>query len=300
MGDPVFTPESWGSGAAQPDLSYVDFMDDVEKYLQKVEDKIQEGIDWVWEQWDKSILNKYGKWVSLAAYLAIEHAKNNLEDAIQAIWDKFEEVCEGVWEKIKQLFATPWGLMDLSERYSSAAGLLRGEATLIDRIKRHIQKGWSGDAFVAYSGMTDEQKNALNGLAGGLSTASSACATGAKQIWDIWIALLNYVLDQLNTVLGKIKDATDAGQWVTLEAGVVTSLVGQLLVNVGKLVTTLASFWADNQTVNIAVWNGLNDGKDLAGVVVTGSGDERELSWPQPSPADREDVKDKDAWTHEA
>lgn len=298
MTDPVFTPDSWGSGAAQPDLSYVDFMDDVEKYLGQVQDKIEEGIDWVWEQWDNSIVNKYGRWVSPIAWLAINHAKDNLEDAIDSIWDKFEEVCEGVWEKVRELFATPWGLMDLSERYSEAAGILRGEATLIDRIKRHIQKGWAGDAFVAYGGMTDEQKFALNGMATGLSTASSACATGAQQIWDIWIALLNYVLDQLNTVLGKIKDATDAGQWVTLDSGVVVSLIGQLLVNVGKLVTTLASFWADNQTVNLAVWNGLNDGSDLLGLTVTGSGDQRELNWPALSPADVDDVQDKGAWVN--
>lgn len=294
----VFTPESWGSGPSQNDLSYVHFTDDVEEWLGKVEDKIEEGIDWVWEQWDNSVVNKYGKWVSPALWIAINHAKGNLEDAIEDIWDKFTEVCEGVWEEVRSLFATPWGLMDLSERYSSAAGILRGEATLIDRIKRHIQKGWSGDAFTAYGGMTDEQKNALNGLATGLSTASTACATGAKQIWDIWIALLNYVLDQLNTVLGKIKDATDAGQWVTLEAGVVTSLIGQLLVNVGKLVTKLLSFWADNQTVNLAVWNGLNDGKDLTGVTVSGSGDQRDIDWPGLSPADVGDVKDKDAWEH--
>lgn len=294
----VFTPESWGSGPSQTDLSYVHFTDDVEEWLGKVEDKIEEGIDWVWEQWDNSVVNKYGKWVSPALWLAINHAKGNLEDAIEDIWEKFKEVCEGVWEEVRSLFATPWGLMDLSERYSSAAGILRGEATLIDRIKRHIQKGWSGDAFTAYGGMTDEQKNALNGLAAGLSTASTACATGAKQIWDIWIALLNYVLDQLNTVLGKIKDATDAGQWVTLDAGVVTSLIGQLLVNVGKLVTKLLSFWADNQTVNLAVWNGLNDGKDLTGVTVSGSGDQRDIDWPGLSPADVGDVKDKDAWEH--
>lgn len=294
----VFTPESWGSGPSQTDLSYVHFTDDVEEWLGKVEDKIEEGIDWVWEQWDNSVVNKYGRWVSPALWIAINHAKGNLEDAIEDIWEKFKEVCEGVWEEVRSLFATPWGLMDLSERYSSAAGILRGEATLIDRIKRHIQKGWAGDAFTSYGGMTDEQKNALNGLATGLSTASSACATGAKQIWDIWIALLNYVLDQLNTVLGKIKDATDAGQWVTLDAGVVTSLIGQLLVNVGKLVTKLLSFWADNQTVNLAVWNGLNDGKDLTGVTVSGSGDQRDIDWPGLSPADVGDVKDKDAWEH--
>ncbi len=298
MGDPVFSPESWGSGPSQTDLSYVDFTDDVEEYLEKVQAKIKEGIDWVWDQWDNSIVNKYGKWVSPVAWWAINNAKDNLEDACNSIWDKFEEVCEGVWEKVKELFATPWGLMDMSNQYSSAAGILRGEATLIDRIKRHIQKGWSGDAFVSYGGLTDEQKNALNGLATGLSTASTACATSAKQIWDIWISLLNYVLDQLNTVLGKIKDATDAGQWVTLDAGVVTSLIGQLLVNVGKLVTKLVGFWADNQTVNFAVWNGLNDGKDLTGLTVSGAGDQREINWPTPSPSDTDDVKDKDAWTH--
>lgn len=294
----VFTPESWGSGPSQTDLSYVHFTDDVETYLDKVEEKIREGIDWVWDQWDNSIVNKYGRFVSPIAWWAINNAKDNLEDAIESIWDKFEEVCEGVWEKVRELFATPWGLMDLSERYSSAAGILRGEATLIDRIKRHIEKGWSGDAFTAYAGMTEEQKWALNGLAGGLTTASSACATSAQQIWDVWIAVMNYILDQLDTVLGKIKDATDAGQWVTLDAGVVTSLVGQLLVNVGQLVTQLISFWADNQTVNIAVWNQLNDGSDLRGLTVTGSGDERELNWPDLSPADVEDVQDKDAWTH--
>lgn len=294
----VFTADSWGSGPSQTDLSYVDFTDDVETYLDKVEEKIREGIDWVWDQWDNSIVNKYGRWVSPVAWLAINHAKDNLEDAIESIWDKFEEVCEGVWEKVRELFATPWGLMDLSERYSSAAGVLRSEVTLIDRIKRHIEKGWSGDAFTAYGGMTEEQKWALNGLATGLTSASSACATSAQQIWDVWIAVMNYILDQLDTVLGKIKDATDAGQWVTLDAGVVTSLVGQLLVNVGQLVTQLLSFWADNQTVNIAVWNQLNDGSDLRGLTVTGSGDNRELNWPELSPADVEDVQDKDAWTH--
>ena len=300
MGDPVFTPDSWGSGATQNDMSFVDFKDDVEKYLGQVEDKIQEGIDWVWDQWDNSIVAKYGKFVGLAAYLAIKHAKNKLEDAIEAIWDKFEEVCEGVWEKVKELFATPWGLMDLSGRYSEASGVLQGQATLIDRIKRHIEKGWAGDAFTSYSGVTDEQKAALEGLAGGLSTASSACAAGAQQIWQIWIAVLNYVLDQLNTVLGKIKDATDAGQWVSLESGVVTSLIGELLVNVGKLATQLASFWADNQTVNLAVWNGLNNGNDLPGVVVSGAGDDREVNWPKPSPSDTGDINDKDDWDHVA
>lgn len=294
----VFTPESWGSGPSQFDLSYVHFNDDVEEYLDKVEEQIREGIDWVWDQWDNSIVNKYGRFVSPVAWWAINNAKDNLEDAIDSIWDEFEEVCEGVWEKVRELFATPWGLMDLSERYSSAAGILRGEATLIDRIKRHIQKGWSGDAFTAYGGMTDEQKFALNGIATGLSTASSACATSAQQIWDVWIAVMNYILDQLDTVLGKIKDATDAGQWVTLDAGVVTSLIGQLLVNVGRLVTDLLAFWADNQTVNIAVWNGLNDGKDLLGLTVTGQGDDRELNWPELSPADVDDVQDKDAWTN--
>lgn len=294
----VFTPESWGSGPSQTDLSYVHFNDDVEEYLDKVEEKIREGVDWVWDQWDNSIVNKYGRFVSPVAWWAINNAKDNLEDAIDSIWDEFEEVCEGVWEKVRELFATPWGLMDLSERYSSAAGILRGEATLIDRIKRHIQKGWSGDAFTAYGGMTDEQKFALNGIATGLSTASSACATSAQQIWDVWIAVMNYILDQLDTVLGKIKDATDAGQWVTLDAGVVTSLIGQLLVNVGRLVTDLLAFWADNQTVNIAVWNGLNDGKDLLGLTVTGQGDDRELNWPELSPADVDDVQDKDAWTN--
>lgn len=294
----VFTPESWGSGPSQFDLSYVHFNDDVEEYLDKVEEQIREGIDWVWDQWDNSIVNKYGRFVSPVAWWAINNAKDNLEDAIDSIWDEFEEVCEGVWEKVRELFATPWGLMDLSERYSSAAGILRGEATLIDRIKRHIQKGWSGDAFTAYGGMTDEQKFALNGIATGLSTASSACATSAQQIWDVWIAVMNYILDQLDTVLGKIKDATDAGQWVTLDAGVVTSLIGQLLVNVGRLVTDLLAFWADNQTVNIAVWNGLTDGKDLLGLTVTGQGDDRELNWPELSPADVDDVQDKDAWTN--
>jgi hypothetical protein len=294
----VFTPDSWGSGATQPDLSFVDFSDDVEEYLDKVEEQIREGIDWVWDRWDDSIVNKYGRFVSPIAWWAINNAKDNLEDAIDSIWDEFEKVCEGVWEKVRELFATPWGLMDLSGRYSSAAGILRGEVTLIDRIKRHIEKGWSGDAFTAYGGMTEEQKWALNGLAAGLTTASSACATGAQQIWDIWIAVMNYILDQIDTVLGKIKDATDAGQWVTLDAGVVTSLIGQLLVNVAQLATDLLSFWADNQTVNIAVWNQLNDGADLRGLTVTGRGDDRELHWPDLSPADVEDVQDKDAWTH--
>ena len=166
----------------QYDTSFIDWQDEVERMLETLEEKIQEGVDWVLDQWDGSILDSWLKYTSPAAYAAGKYALSRLEDAIQRIWDEFERILPEVWEQVRRLFATPWGLMDLSERYSEAAGALRDEEIAVERLTRHLQKGWSGDAAAAYAGVAAEQKNAILAVNTGLTSASSACATGARPV----------------------------------------------------------------------------------------------------------------------
>lgn len=273
----------------QNDTSFIDWQDEVQEMLDELEEKIQEGVDWVLDQWDGSILDSWLKYTSPAVYAAGKYAVEKLEEAIQRIWDEFERILPEVWDEVRRLFATPWGLMDLSEKYSEAAGALRDEEIAVDRLTRHIQKGWSGDAATAYNGVALEQKKAILAVNTGLTSASSACATGARQIWETWRAVVDTILNIAGKVVAAIKDGTDAGQWVTLDAGPAIKVIGEVAIEVLRLANKLLGFWADNTTVNLAVWNGLNDG-----LVGLRSGNE----WPNIDSYDRDDVSDKGGWTH--
>lgn len=271
------------------DTSYVDFQDEVQAMLETVRDKIQEGIDWVADQWDGSILDSWLKYTSPAVYAAGKYALSKLEDAFDALWDAFEEAVPKVWEQVRTLFATPWGLMALSEAYSEAAGQLRDEEIAVDRLTRHLQKGWSGDAWTAYNGVATEQKKAILAVNTGLTAASTACAAGAKQIRETWSAVIDTILKLAGQVVSAIKDATDAGQWVTLDAGPAIKVIGMISIEILSLANKLAGFWADNQTVNLAVWTGLNDG-----LVGLRSGN----TWPDIDSYDLDDVRDEGGWKH--
>ena len=271
------------------DMSFVEFQDEVEGLLDDLHAKIQEGIDWVADQWDGSILDSWLKYTSPAVYAAGKYALHKLEEAFEAIWDALEEVLPKVWAEVRRLFATPWGLMALSEAYSEAAGQLRDEEIAVDRLTRHIQKGWSGDAWTAYNGVATEQKKAILAINTGLTAAATAAAAGAKQIKDTWVAVIETVLKLVGQVVSAIKDATDAGQWVTLDAGPAIKVIGMVSIEIASLATKLGSFWMDNQTVNLAVWTGLNDG--LVGL--------REgNTWPNIDSYDLDDVRDKGGWNH--
>lgn len=271
------------------DTSYVDFQDDVERMLEEIEAKIAEGIGWVADQWDGSILDSWLKYTSPAVYAAGKYAVSRLEDAFDAIWDAFEEALPRVWEQVRRLFATPWGLMALSEAYSEAAGQLRDEEIAVDRLTRHVQKGWSGDAWTAYNGVAIEQKKAILAVNTGLTAAATACAAGAKQIKDTWVAAIETMLRLAGQVVSAIKDATDAGQWVTLDAGPAIKVIGMVAIEIAALATKLTSFWMDNNTVNLAVWTGLNDG-----LVGLRSGN----TWPDIDSYDLDDVRDQGGWDH--
>jgi uncharacterized protein YukE len=277
------------TGPTQHDTSFIDWQDEVEDMLEQLEDKIQEGVDWVLDQWDGSILDSWLKYTSPAVYAAGKYALDKLEEAIERIWDEFERILPEVWDQVRRLFATPWGLMDLNQRYSEAAGKLRDEELAVDRLTRHIQKGWSGDAWTAYHGVATEQKKAILAVNTGLTSAASACATGARQIWSTWQAVVDTILNIASKVVAAIKDGTDAGQWVTLDAGPAIKVIGDVAIEVLRLANKLLGFWADNTTVNLAVWTGLNDG-------LVGLGGAN--AWPDIDSYDRDDLRDKGGWNH--
>ena len=101
--------------------------------------------------------------------------------------------------------------------------------------------------------------------------------------------MVDTILDIAGSVVAAIKDGTDAGQWVTLDAGPAIKVIGEVAIEVLRLANELLGFWADNTTVNLAVWTGLNDG-----LVGLRSGN----AWPDIDSYDRDDVRDGSGWTH--
>lgn len=273
-----------------PTITYKEFQDDVKKNLEDLEDKIREGIDYVLEKWRTCNGNSWVKDVSPAVAALAEYYWRKLKKAIDAIWDHFEKVVRAVWRQVKRLLAHPAGLMFLSNAYSRAAGSLRDEKIEIDRMTRHVRKGWFGDAYFSYEGLANEQKAALTAVDKALTDASTKCAESAKQMLDAWSSSIEAILNVADKVFGAIKDGTDAGQWPTLDVGPAIKVIGQTGTEVLKFVNKLSTFLAENNTVNVAAWRNLNNGIE---------GFKADNKWPDIDSADSADVKDKDAWAHQ-
>lgn len=265
------------------------FCDRIEKCLERLEAEVRKGIDWVVEKWN-TYIDSLG-WDKYLPHVAmqIEYYARKLEGAFKEIWKALKKAVSKIWGEVKRLTGSPLGLISLSDSYSTAAGSLRDEKIAIDRMTRHVRKGWFGDAYFSYEGLATEQKNALDAVNKGLTEASTKCAESAKQIFATWTGAVDGILNVYDKVFACIKDATDVGQWPTLQSGVVAKLIGQTGVEILKLGNKLATFLAENETVNSAAWRNLNQGLD-------GLSDNK---WPAIDSRDSGDLADKDAWTHQ-
>jgi uncharacterized protein YukE len=241
---------------------YTDFTLDVEKELENFAKKIDEGLDWVAKQWENSIMDSNWGWLSPGLKAAYELAKNKCEDTMQELVDTFQEKAAEIWDEVDNVTGDPWELMAMNQSYIDAAGALRDEKTVINRLKTTVSAHWEGDAFNAYSNLLDEQLQAIGGVDAGITKAATACAEGAKQINDIWVDIVDAVLDYASKIVDAIKEGTNAGQWVTLDLGPALKVILDAVIAVAKLATTLERYWAENATVKTDMWRQLNSGLD--------------------------------------
>jgi uncharacterized protein YukE len=268
---------------------YPEFSDDVETKLDDVKEKIEQGVQQVIDTFNDTVGSKGWMWlVSPAVKIAYEIAKDNLEDEIQRLWDEFERIVDDTWEKIDDLTGDPWELMEMNAAYMRAAGRIRDEKTVIGDLTSEVRKNWDGDAYWAYFNVTGEQTKAVAGVDGGLVRAATACAEGAQQIRSIWRDLIDAMIGVVNSILDAIKDGTDAGQWVTFDAGPAIKVIGKIITEALSLWNQLDRYFDENATVKVSMWRELNSGLD---------GLDANNDWPAISGRDATDLDDKGAWT---
>lgn len=264
------------------------YSDDVERQVQVLSDKIEEGVQSVVDTFNDTIGSKDWMWfVSPAVKVAYEIAKGNLEDEIQRLWDEFSRACEDMWAKVEEMTGNPWNLMDMNAAYLRAAGRIRDEKTVVNDLTSEVSKHWQGVAYTAYTHVAAEQLAAINGVDKGLVRAATACAEGAQQIRSIWRDMIEAILGVVDSILDAIKDGTDAGQWVTFDAGPAIKVIGKIVVEAIRLWNDLDRYFDANATVELSMWRELNSGLD--GLDATNA-------WPSVSSRDASDMDDKGNW----
>ena len=238
---------------------YADFTTEVEDTLQKIEDKITEAIEWICQKWEDTV-DTWKTVISPAFAYLVHRAMKKVEEAFRILWDAFSEFVTDIWEKIDKMAGGPWELMNMSYAYTDASAHLRDEALLVARMKDRIADHWDGRANDAFSDAMDEQVKAITSVSTGLTQASTACAQGSLQIRTIWRKVIDTLLELADGMLDCIKDATDAGQWVTVDTGPAIKFYGQIAVTVLELGNTLEGFFDENATVKSSMWANLNAG----------------------------------------
>ncbi len=242
---------------------YDEFTTDTQTKLEELQGKIQEGVDNIWDKWNDSIGSKGYMWfISPAAKIAFHFAEKHLKENIEKLWDEFESFVDTVWEKVEEMAGSPFELMRMNKDYIDAAGLLRDEKTVIENLTFSVGKSWSGDAYDSYKHAAERQTLAIAAVDAGLTSAATACAQGAQQLRNIWRDVIDALLDGVRYILDAIKNATDAGQWVTFDFGPAVKVIGDCLVRVIQLWSDLDKYFDENATVNTDLWRQLNSGLD--------------------------------------
>lgn len=237
-----------------------DFRVAVETEMENFGKKIDEGLDYVADQWDKCVMDSNWGWLSPGLKGAYELAKNKCEDEMQTLVDEFKAEAAKIWEAVEKVTGDPLELMDMNAAYISAASALRDEKVVIGRLQSSVANHWSGDAFDAYSLMIGEQTNAIAGIDAGISSAATACAEGAMQINNIWNDIVSAILDYASKIVDAIVEGTDAGQWVSLDLGPALKVILDAVIAVAQLAVDLETYWAENATVKTDMWRQLNSG----------------------------------------
>lgn len=267
---------------------YSEYSDDVGQKIDDLTDRIEEGVQSVLDTFNDTIGSSGWMWfVSPAVKIAYEVAKDNLEEEIQRLWDEFEQAVDEMWAKVEEMTGNPWNLMDMNAAYLNAAGKIRDEKTVINDLTTEVSQHWQGTAYTSYLHVAQEQLAAINGVDLGLVRAGTACAEGAQQIRSIWRDMIEAILGVVDSILDAIKDGTDAGQWVTFDAGPAIKVVGKIVTEAIRLWNDLDRYFDTNVTVKLSMWRDLNSGLN---------GLDANNDWPSVSSRDSEDMANQGNW----
>ncbi|WP_134738335.1 hypothetical protein [Nocardioides sp. 503] len=268
---------------------YQDYNDDVDTKIQELSDKIEEGVQKVIDTFNDTIGSSNWAWISPGLKIAYNMAKDKIEEEIEHLWNEFTKFCEDMWAKVEEMTGNPFHLMDMNASYLKAAGRIRDEKMVVDSLLAEVTKTWSGDAFISYRDAATRQKNAINAVDTGLVSAATACAEGAKELREVWRIMVDVLLDVVNAILDAIKDGTDAGQWVTFDAGPAIKVIGKIVTAALDLWNRLDAYFDSNVTVKLSMWRNLNEGLD---------GLNANNDWPVLSSRYTDEMNDKGKWTH--
>jgi len=265
---------------------YIDFTDGFEDELEALRTKIQEAIGWVIQRWNDTV-DTWKQVISPAFAYLVHRAADRLEEAFQMIWDEYSDFCTDAWAYVDKMAGGPFELMEMNVEYTDACAHLRDEAGVIRDILNVVRDKWQGEAYDALVDVSDKQRDAIKAIDNGMKAAASACAAGALQLRSIWRDVIDALLELTGGIVDTIKDATDVGQWVTLDTGPAIKLIGQIAIQVLELANTLERYFDENVTVQYAMWNDMNVGGLSGGVTGLAAGN----TWPQLLAEDRGDLE---------
>lgn len=273
---------------------YVDFTDGIEDELETLRTKIEEAIDWVISRWNDTV-DTWKQVISPAFAYLVHRAADRLEEAFRTIWDEFSDFCTDAWAGVDKMDGGPFELMEMNAEYTDACAHLRDESGVLRDILNVVRDKWQGEAYDALVDISDKQGDAIKAIDNGVRAAATACAAGALQLRSIWRDAIDALLELAGGIIDTIKDATDVGQWVTLDTGPAIKLLGQIAVQVLELGNTLERYFDENVTVRYAMWNDMNVGGLSGGTTGLAAGN----IWPRLLAEDRGDLKSPRDWDRE-
>lgn len=270
---------------------YWEFNQDLGTQVEVIQKKIKQGLDQVVGMFNEAPgLSSNWAWLaSPAGKAGYELLKAHFNGQIDQVWEEFKKVCDDLWKRAEQMTGDPWTLMSLNRAYHQAAGRLRDEPMVITTLYDEVKLDWEGDAFVVYEQVGNKQKEAFKGIAGGegLVEAAHLCADGAHQLRSAWRDIVDELINVAKLILEAIKEGTDAGQWVTFDAGPAIKVIGQIAATVVAAWNRLDRYFDYASTQSMSRWRKLNSGVP---------GLDAANKWPEVSPSQLGTLDGKEDW----
>lgn len=274
-------------------MTYEDFRAMVQEAMDKIQAKINEGIKFVADEFNRRI-EAIPDWEWFAKpwlVVTVNRGVEALEAAFNSIWDEFEKQAPKIWESTADMCGNPVKLTLLSNSYIVGATLLAdvGDNYLPQAIAR-VQDAWKeGEGPSAFGREAPKQASAALGVTAGLNQAATALGNAAETIIKSWLDAVKALLDYASKLIDAIKESTDAGQILTLEIGPALKVFLEIVVEIEKLATTLLEYVATDATAGATKWKILEGGSELSGLLAGNV-------WPKIAALDGREMTDRTKW----
>lgn len=192
--------------------------------------------------------------VEAAADALLEDYEKGKED-IEVEWEKAETT---IRESIGAILGDPLKMSSIASAYRDAIELLGQTRNEIDSANGYIANSWSGGrAYVAYDNTSKAQLKALGGVTLSLTDAALLLDDHAVMLVTYWSNQLKALVDLSADIASAAAALGDAGNWVTLGAGVVVDLIATAAKGVAAVVDTAVVYWANLNIGQAGKWDSL-------------------------------------------